>query len=35
MKAVIAKDLRKIEEKYGKLINAQALLNKAVLDQLK
>jgi len=35
LKAVIAKDLRKIEVKYGKLIKAQALLNKAVLEQLK
>jgi 2-polyprenyl-3-methyl-5-hydroxy-6-metoxy-1,4-benzoquinol methylase len=35
LKAVIAKDLRKIEVKYGKLIKAQALLSKAVLEQLK
>jgi hypothetical protein len=35
LKAVIAKDLRKIEVKYVKLIKAQALLNKAVLEQLK
>ena len=35
LKAVLAKNLRKIEEKYQKLISAQSLLNKAVSDQLK
>lgn len=35
LKAVITKDLRKIEVKFGKLIKAQALLSKAVLEQLK
>lgn len=35
MKAVIAKNLGKIEAKYKKLIKAQKALNKAVSDQLK
>lgn len=35
LKAVIAHDLSKIESKYRKLIEAQAVLNKTILDQLK
>ena len=35
LKAVLYKDLKKIESKYNKLISAQSLLNKAVSDQLK
>lgn len=35
LKAVIAKNLNKIEEKYKKLIRAQCLLNKAVTEQMK
>jgi hypothetical protein len=35
LKAVIAKNLNKIEEKYKKLIRAQSLLNKAVTEQMK
>ena len=35
LKAVIAKNLGKIEEKYEKLIKAQSLLNKAVTEQMK
>lgn len=35
LKAVLSKDLDKIESKYTKLIEAQALLNKTILDQLK
>jgi hypothetical protein len=35
LKAVIAKNLNKIEEKYKKLITAQNLLNKAVTEQMK
>jgi DNA-binding MurR/RpiR family transcriptional regulator len=35
LKAVIAKNLNKIEEKYKKLIGAQSLLNKAVTEQMK
>jgi glycine cleavage system aminomethyltransferase T len=35
LKAVLAKDLKKIELKYKKLSAAQSLLNKAVLYQLK
>src|SRR4030043_1094945 len=33
LKAVLAKDLRKIESKYRKLIEAQCLLSKTVSDQ--
>lgn len=35
LKAVIAENLNKIEEKYKKLIRAQSLLNKAVTEQMK
>lgn len=35
LKAVLAKDLKKIDSKYRKLSSAQSLLNKAVADQLK
>jgi hypothetical protein len=35
LKAVIAKNLNKIEEKYKRLIRAQSLLNKAVTEQMK
>lgn len=35
MKAVISKNLKKIESKYTKLITAQKALNKAISDQLK
>ena len=35
LKAVIAKNLGKIEEKYERLIKAQSLLNKAVTEQIK
>jgi len=35
LKAVLAKNLNKIEEKYKKLIRAQSLLNKAVTEQMK
>ena len=35
LKAIIAKNLNKIEEKYKKLIRAQSLLNKAVTEQMK
>ena len=35
LKAVVSKDLSKIESKYRKLIEAQGLLSKTVLDQLK
>jgi hypothetical protein len=35
LKAVIAKKLNKIEEKYKKLIKAEDLLNKAISEQLK
>jgi len=35
LKAVIAKNLNKIEEKYKKLIKAENLLNKAVTEQMK
>ncbi|OGO02615.1 MAG: hypothetical protein A2Y91_01020 [Chloroflexi bacterium RBG_13_54_8] len=35
LKAVLSKDLRKIESKYRKLIEAQCLLSKTVSDQLK
>jgi hypothetical protein len=34
LKAVLSKDLAKIESKYKKLIQAQGLLSKAVSDQL-
>jgi hypothetical protein len=34
LKAVLSKDLGKIESKYKKLVEAQDLLNKAILDQL-
>jgi len=35
LKAVLAKNLTKIEQKYKKLIKAQSLLNKAVAAQIK
>lgn len=35
LKAVIAKNLNKIEEKYKKLIKTESLLNKAVTAQMK
>jgi hypothetical protein len=35
LKAVMSKNIKKIEEKYKKLITAQRLLNKTILDQLK
>ena len=34
LKAMLSKDLGKIESKYKKLVEAQGLLNKAILDQL-
>jgi len=35
LKAVIAKNLNKIEEKYKKLIKAKSLLNRAIAAQIK
>ena len=35
LKAVVTKNLKKIEEKYKKLIKAQNLLNRAVATQIK
>ena len=35
LKAVMSRDVNKIESKYKKLIEAQKLLNKAVADQLR
>ena len=35
LKAVMSKNIKKVEEKYKKLITAQRLLNKTILDQLK
>ena len=35
LKAIIAKNLSKIEEKYKKLIRAQSQLNKVVTEQMK
>jgi len=35
LKAIVSKDLSKIESKYRKLIEAQGLLNKAISNQLK
>ncbi len=35
LKAVLSKNLNKIEEKYKKLIRAQSQLNKAVTEQMK
>jgi hypothetical protein len=35
LKAVISKNIKKIEEKYRKLVAAQGLLSKAIADQLK
>jgi len=35
LKAVLSKNLEKIESKYKKLIEAQKVLNRAVADQLK
>lgn len=35
LKAVLSRDLKKIEAEYGKLIEAEGLLNKAVKGQLK
>ena len=34
LQAIVSKDLSKIEIKYGKLIEAQGLLNKTILKQL-
>ena len=35
LKAILAKDLKKVEEKYKKLIHAESLLNKAIAAQIK
>jgi len=35
LKAVMSKNIKKIEEKYRKLVAAQGLLNKTISDQLK
>jgi hypothetical protein len=35
LKAVMSKNIKKIEEKYRKLVVAQGLLNKTISDQLK
>ena len=35
LKAVLAKNLKKIEEKYKKLIKAESILNKAIAAQIK
>ena len=35
LKAVMSKNIKKIEEKYRKLVSAQGLLNKTISDQLK
>lgn len=35
LKAIVSKDLNKIESKYKRLIEAQGLLNKTILNQLK
>jgi len=35
LKAIVAKNLKKVEEKYRKLIKAESLLNKAVAAQIK
>lgn len=35
LKAVLSKDVKKIEAKYRKLVSAQSLLNKAISAQLK
>ncbi len=35
LKAILAKNLKKIEEKYNKLIKAESLLNKAIAAQIK
>jgi uncharacterized protein YaaW (UPF0174 family) len=35
LKAILAKNLKKIEEKYKKLIKAESLLNKAIEAQIK
>ena len=35
LKAILSRNMAKIEEKYRKLLEAQKLLNKAVADQLK
>ena len=35
LKAVLAKNLKKVEEKYKKLIKAESLLNKAIAAQIK
>ena len=35
LKAVTSKNMRRIKEKYMKLVAAQGLLNKTILDQLK
>jgi len=34
LKAIVSKDLNRIESKYKKLVEAQALLNKTILNQL-
>ncbi len=35
LKAVISRNMKKVEEKYRKLVAAQGLLNKTIADQLK
>ena len=35
LKAVLSKNINKIEEKYNKLIKAESMLNKAVTSQMK
>jgi uncharacterized protein YaaW (UPF0174 family) len=35
LKAILAKNLKKVEEKYKKLIKAESLLNKAIAAQIK
>jgi hypothetical protein len=35
MKAILARNMNKIEEKYKKLIKAETLLNKAITSQIK
>ncbi len=35
LKAIVAKNFKKVEEKYKKLVKAESLLNKAIAAQLK
>jgi uncharacterized protein YaaW (UPF0174 family) len=35
LKAILAKNLKKVEEKYKKLIKAESMLNKAIAAQIK